>query len=260
MRQSARLQGLSRKTVAHRLELMGRHCRDLHAHLFSRALRRAKLLGIFQLDELETFETDRRLQPLTVPVLIERKSYFVLHTAVAPLPARGRLSPRDRERKAEREARFGKRKSGSTKVVRESFERLRESVPRCGLVRVQTDRKKSYGSILRRLFGARLVHQRTSSKARRSYSNRLFPINHTLAMMRDGISRLVRRSWAAAKKRCRLERHLWMWVVWRNYVRGITVEAPRTSPAMALGICAEKWRKRELFRWKCEFLECMKDQ
>jgi hypothetical protein len=39
-------------------------------------------------------------------------------------------------------------------------------------------------------------------------------------MMRDGISRLVRRSWGASKLRARLELHAWIWVVWRNYVRG----------------------------------------
>ena len=260
MRQAARLHGLSRKTVAHRLELLGRHCEIFHRHVLGRAARKAGLDGTFQLDELETFETDRRLQPLTVPVLIERKSYFVLHTSVAPLPARGKLSGRDRARKLRREAVFGKRRSGSTRVVRESFEVLRAAVPSDIKVRVQTDRKRSYASTLGRLFGGRLVHQRTSSKARRSYSNRLFPINHTLAMMRDGLSRLVRRSWAAAKKASRLRRHLWMWVAWRNYLRGITVRAPQTSPAMALGICAEKWRKRDLFCWRAEFLEVMEVQ
>ena len=56
---------------------------------------------------------------------------------------------------------------------------------------MQTDKKSSYRTILARRFGARLAHERHSSIAKRDYSNPLFPINHTLAMMRDGISRLV---------------------------------------------------------------------
>jgi transposase-like protein len=172
MRQSARLRGASRKTIAHRLELLGRHGEQFHRHMLATARRRGPLEGTFQLDELETYETDRRLQPVTVPVLIERRTYFVLHTAVAPLPARGGLSPLHRERKRAREEEHGKRRSGSRKVVRESFEVLRHAVDEHALVAVQTDRKKSYVSILRALFGERLWHARTSSKARRAVAAR----------------------------------------------------------------------------------------
>ncbi len=87
--------------------------------------------------------------------------------------------------------------------------------------------------------------------ARRSGSgNPLFPINHTLAMMRDGISRLVRRTWAASKLRERLEWHAWIWATWRNYVRGITNRSPRVTPAMAIGIEKEKWNATELCAWR----------
>lgn len=255
MRHSARLHGLSRKTVSHRLERIGRHCEKLHRHHLAHAAVKGGLSGVFQLDELETFETDRRLQPVTVPVLIERSSYFVLHTAVASLPARGGLVPRDRKRKEEREERFGKRRSGSSRVVRESFEVLREAAASRPPLLIQTDRKKTYQSLLTRVFGDRAQHHRISSKAKRSYTNPLFPINHTLAMMRDALSRLVRRNWANSKKRSRLRPHLWVWVVWRNYVRGITVKAPKVTPAMALRVSKEKWSKRDLFRWSSEFLD-----
>jgi len=260
MRQSARLRGASRKTIAHRLELLGRFGERFHRHMLATARRRAPLAGTFQLDELETYETDRRLQPLTVPVLIERQTYFVLHTAVAPLPARGGLKPRDRARKLAREELYGKRRSGSSGVVGESFEVLRAAVDGRAPVAVQTDRKKSYVSILGRLFGGRLWHGRTSSREARGYSNPLFPINHTLAMMRDGLSRLVRRTWAGAKLGERLGWHLWIWVLWRNYVRGITVTAPETTPAMAAGVCARQWRKVDLLRWRGEFLGVLRAQ
>jgi hypothetical protein len=88
------------------------------------------------------------------------------------------------------------------------------------------------------------------STAVRNYSNPLFPINHTLAMMRDGVSRLVRRSWAAAKLRERLELHLWIWVAYRNYVRAITNEARHVTSAMALGIDSGKWKRREMLAWR----------
>jgi hypothetical protein len=115
---------------------------------------------------------------------------------------------------------------------------------------VQTDRKASYATRLLRLFGERLRHERHSSRAPRTYGTPLFPINHTLATMRDAVSRLVRRSWAASKLRSRLEMHLWIWIAYRNYVRGITNRARRTTPAMALGIDRAQWLPEELLRWR----------
>jgi hypothetical protein len=183
-------------------------------------------------------------------ILIERSSYFVLDLSTARLPCRGGLSKLDRARKEEREERFGKRKSGSCEAVERCFDTLASSASRFSLVRVQTDKKATYGPLLEKRFGRRLDHERYSSREKRDYRNPLFPINHTLAMMRDGISRLVRRTWGASKLRERLELHAWIWATWRNYVRGITNEAPRTTPAMAIGVDDKKWTVAELCAWR----------
>jgi hypothetical protein len=110
--------------------------------------------------------------------------------------------------------------------------------------------KSSYRTILPKRFGSRLAHERHSSKTKRDYANPLFPINHTLAMMRDGISRLVRRNWGASKLRARLEMHAWIWTVWRNYVRGITNEAPHVTPARVLGVENQRWLPSEIGAWR----------
>ena len=102
-RQAARILGCTRKTIAHRLELLGSHCRDFHLQRLALARERGGLRGVFQLDELETFEHSRRLQPVTMPVLIERKSFFLVDLETAALPCRGRLSEEDRLRKMGRE-------------------------------------------------------------------------------------------------------------------------------------------------------------
>jgi hypothetical protein len=250
LRQSARMLGCTRRTVAHRLRLLGTHCRRFHEARLTHARRRGGVTGVFQLDELETFEHSRRLKPVTVPILIERKSYFVLHAESAPLPARGRLSVADKEKKEDLELRFGKRRSGSVKAVQRTFEALARIHRTQGGVEIATDRKPSYDSCLRRLFGERLRHERHSSKAARNYRNPLFPINHTLAMLRDGVSRLVRRTWAGSKLRERLDLHLWIWIAYRNYIRAITNRAKRTTPAMAIGFEHRPWRRKELLAWR----------
>jgi hypothetical protein len=210
-----------------------------------------RLSGTFQLDELETFETSRLTRPVTVPVLIERRSYFILMTRTAPMGPRGRLSSENLRRVEKDRLRFGRRVSGSPQAV-DACLRLLEAMlaPDCNL-HIQTDRKATYRSLIRRRFHGRLgSHVRESSRRRRDYSNVLFPINHTLAMLRDGVSRLVRRSWGVSKCRRRLQEHLDLWTAYRNYVRGVTVRAPRVTPAMALGICRRPYRVQEIVAWR----------
>lgn len=247
LRQAARITGTRRKTVEHRLELLGEHCRAFQTRML--APMRGKLRGSYLLDELETFERDRRLGPLTVPVQIERKSFFVLDMRVATLPARGRLSPALEAKKRCLELLHGRRKSGSNGAVRACFERLAELHDPEMKVQVLTDRKQSYASLLERVFGARLVHVRHPGKAPRDTHNPLFPINLSLALLRDGLSRLVRRTWAHAKRASRLEQHLWIWGCWRNYVRWRTNKTRERTPAMELGVTHRCWQPSELLRW-----------
>ena len=249
-RQSARILHCTRRTVARRLALLGSHCQAFHRRMLARARARCGLLGVFQLDELETFEHNRRLAPVTMPILIGRKSYFIVDLKTAALPCRGGLSKSDRIKKEEREKASGKRTSGSREAVEACFRTLAEvHFPR-GPVSVETDRKPSYATSLRRIFGRRLFHERTHSREKRNYANPLFPINHTLAMARDSVSRLVRRTWAASKKRERLAWHAWIWAVWRNYVRPITNDAPMVSAAMVAGVARRRWRIPQVCAWR----------
>jgi hypothetical protein len=249
-RQSARILRCTRRTVARRLELLGLHCRSFHRRMLARNRLHGGLQGPFQLDELETFEHSRRLAPVTLPILIGRRSYFIVDLETAPLPCRGGLSPADRRRKEVREARFGPRRSGSRQAVFNCFKTLAEVRSPLGPLEIETDRKASYPGILREHFGDKVAHVRTSSKVKRDYLNPLFPINHTLAMARDGISRLVRRNWGASKKRECLGWHAWIWAAWRNYVRAITNHAPRVTPAMAAGVAKRRWSVAQMCAWR----------
>lgn len=249
-RQCARMLGVKRATVERRLRRYGEQCRELHAV----RLRRHELAGIFQLDEAETFETDRRERPLTLPVLIERDSRFIVHAETAPIAAR---RSRNSKRRIDSPP-TARRRSRSNEAVRRCFEALARCLGSDSSPRVQTDRKATYPVLLERVFGARRVrHERTSSKRRRDRRNPLFAINHTLAMLRDGVSRLVRRTWAHAKLAKRLELHLWIYVAWRNYVRGVTNRDRLRTPAMKLALETEPWSVRGLLHWSAWFPSLM---
>lgn len=244
-RQAARMLRCGRRAIAHRLELLGEHCRAYHLSRLRRLTERGGCTGPWQFDELETYEHDRRLRPLTVPVLIHARSYFVVGIDVAPLPCRGGLSARDLRRKLERERLLGPRRSGSRVAVERCLGLLAPLVSGLRPL-IVTDRKKTYPGSLRRVLGPDHRHASSPSTIRRDRRNPLFPVNHTLAQLRDGVSRLVRRTWAASKLGARLMSHLWIWVCWRNYVRDITNEAPGTTPAMVIGAATRPVAREEL--------------
>ncbi len=249
-RQTARILKIDRKTVQRRLLRFGPALFDLHRGHLDRATRSGGLRGSFSLDELETFEGNRRLCPVSVPVLIERRTFFVVWAETAQMAARGRLGAREQEKKRERERMFGVRRSGAREAIGRCLDALRTAhAP--GLVEVVTDQKGLYRAEIRRRFQGRIgAHVTESSKRARNRSNPLFAINHTFAMLRDHVSRLVRRSWGASKKREALKRHLWIWAAWRNYCRPITNEAPATTPAMALQVARSQYSITELLRWR----------
>jgi hypothetical protein len=249
-RQAARNLLCTRKTVVHRLVLLSTHARAFHKELLARAQRAGGIPGEFQLDELETFENSRRLCPVTMPVLIEQGSYFALDIQVATLPARGKPHRGEGKKRLERERVEGKRKNESRAAVERCFRVLEEVRPPGQVLSISSDFKSSYPGVLRDVMSPNYRHFRHSSKTRRDRFNPLFPINHTLAMLRDGLSRLVRRSWGASKQREWLERHAWIWIAYRNYIRDIFNRVRRTTSAQALGVVSRQFSKHSLFEWK----------
>ena len=250
-RQSARTLGCSRATVAQRVVRMGRHCRLFQRRALSRS---EGLVGPFQLDELETFEHNRRLSPVTVPVLVEKQSLFVVHQECATLPARGRLSAADRAKKRLRDESEGVRRSGSRAAVEACFSALGR-VTRDGPVVLEFDGKRTYPGCARRTLGDRARTRVLSSRMKAFKRDPLFTVNHTLALLRDGISRLVRRTWAAAKSRHRLRDHLWIWIVYRNFMRPRSNRDSTTTAATHAGVASSRMTARavfepRLFEWR----------
>ena len=256
-RQAARTLGTTRPTVRRRLLRYGAHAKELHELLFEGK----RVQGSFSLDEAETFERDRRLEPVTLPVLIERGSRFLLHVETAALPARKTTSPALEKRKHELALARGPRRNGSNAAVERCFEVLRDHTGPERRVDVVTDLKSTYPNLLKKVFEKRkLAHLTTSSKEKRNVKNPLFAINHTLAMLRDGVSRLVRRTWCHAKLRERLQLHVWIYVAWRNYVRGVSNRRKHVTPAMELGVDPVRWELEELLRWRAPYALALRGQ
>ena len=246
LRQSSRNLRLSLRCTELKFRKIARHLRRLNLNL------RAPLQGqaSFQLDEFETYEGRRNTRPLSIPVLIETKSRFIIWAESATIRPRGRMTPARRRAMADDESRFGKRRDRSRRSLQRTFRRGSGLAEGLDLVLLQTDKKSAYVDLAAESFrGKRLVHSRTSGRLARTSANPLFPINHTEAMARDLTGRLRRESWLVSKKRRFLDLGLQIFMTYRNYVRR-RFNFDRASPAQMLGFAPRRLEETEVLGWR----------
>lgn len=252
LRQSSRNLGLSLRCTELKFRKLARHLRRLNLNLRGPLQPDAS----FQLDELETYETRRNTRPLSVPVLIETRSRFVVWAEAATLRPRGKMTPARRRAIAAEERRLGRRRDGSRRALRRTLGRGRDLAGGLRWVRLETDEKSSYPRLAAQAFGTRrLVHGQTNSRLPRTTWNPLFPINHTEAMARDLMGRLRRESWLVSKKRRYLDLALQVFMAYRNYVRR-RFNPDRESPAQLLGFVPRRMRLEELLSWRQDWGGC----
>jgi transposase-like protein len=246
LRQSSRLLALSLRCTELKFRKIARHLRAQNRNLRGPFPAGTSL----QFDELETFETRRSTRPLTLPILIERDSRFVIAARAAPIRPSGTMNAARRLKIADDEKRFKRRPTRSRAAVRSV---LRRAAPLCAhytTVVLQTDEKSTYPGLARQVFGAdRLQHQTISSRLPRTAWNPLFPINHCEAMARDLTGRLRRESWLVSKLRWFLNLHLELFAAYRNYVRR-RFNRDKQSPAQKLGFVNRLIRPSQMLSWR----------
>jgi len=246
LRQTARNSGLSYKNTRRKFRKLARHLFRLNLNLRGPLPADAVLV----LDELETFEGRRNTRPLTLPVLIEKKTRFVIWSESAPIRPRGKMSKARKRAIEEDEQRYGRRRDRSRRAVLRTLRRGAALASGLERVVLLTDEKSSYPPLARRVFGKRrLVHQRTNSKLARGPWNPLFAINHTEAMARDLLGRLRRESWLVSKKGRFLDLAVQVWMAYRNFVRR-RYNHDQDSPGQMLGFVDRRMRPEQLLSWR----------
>lgn len=244
-RQAGRLLQLDVHSVQGKARKMARTCGPLHENLGARLPEGRS----YVLDEEETFE-GASIRPLTMPVLIEQDSWFVVGTAVGPIRRLARRGTRRRRLQDRAEQEHGRRPDRSAACVRAVLEQLRQRLP-AGPLLLRSDQKASYCRLLRSVFGDRAQHVRISGRLQRGTHNPLFPINTTLAMTRDNMGRLRRRSWLVTKQAACLQLHLHLFTVYRNYVRRrFNRDARSETPACHLKLLPRQMHTDEVLAWR----------
>jgi hypothetical protein len=113
---------------------------------------------------------------------------------------------------------------------------------------LHTDEHQAYPRALRRVAHLETDHRKTSSRAERTTRNPLFSINHTDSLIRHCCAEHKRETISFARRRqCSAER-LWVFVVWKNWIKSVSEQKKDGSPAMRLGIAEERLTVEEVLK------------
>ena len=167
-----------------------------------------------QFDDLITKEKTK-LKPLTVTVVVDTDSRMILQANVSQIPAFGHLAHKSR-------LKYGNRTSNHMDGLRKTFKNLQ------GIVHpesfIKSDEHKNYEGIIKRYFPRANYQQFKSIRGsiigqgelKKTKHDPIFVINHTMAMLRDGISTLVRKTWAVTQDSNRFQGHLEIYMYYFN--------------------------------------------
>ena len=245
LRQSARLLSLSRRCLELKARKLSRHLEALNRNLLDQFPKGCS----FQLDEMETFETERRVCPLTLPILIEQQSMLIVDAQSAPIRPSGSMSQARENAIRRRQEVEGRRPNLSVPCLMRVMRTGAKYCRKLPIVDLDTDEKTVYPSLAKKAWGRRLRHWRFSSKLPRDRTNPLFPINLTNAMARDLNGRLRRRSWLVSKRRKFLDLQLHVFRAYRNLVRP-RFNSDDQTPAQILKFVSAAMTPTQVLSWR----------
>jgi hypothetical protein len=211
MRRSARLLGIHRITVSRKLKFLALQARLSQSRLLSDQF----LYSHIQFDEMETFE-HTKLKPLSIALAVnsERK---ILAFEVSSMPAKGNLSSKSRKK-------YGFRKDGRKKALSSLFHSLKKCTDPKALF--ESDQNPFYPGVLKRHF-PQAIHNTVKGKRgcivgqgelKKINWDPLFKLNHTAAMLRANMSRLIRKTWCTTKLASALCDHIAIYADYHNEV------------------------------------------
>ena len=211
-RDISRLLKIHLVTVARKLKFLGLRSMELNAK-YLKTLPEAELQNI-QFDDLITFEHSK-LKQVSVSLIVSHRSRKILGVRASQIPTSGPNSE------------FAKRKYGirindHPKTLRGLFIDLKGIIPETA--HFDSDSHRDYTPIVREVFPrARHEHHKSEraiiagqGEMKKVQFDPLFSVNHTCAMLRARISRLIRRTWATTKKIEALNWHLQVYAHFHN--------------------------------------------
>jgi len=232
-RQVAREFGVSPQTVGRLSARLGRHC--LLWHLAHRP--RGPVREPLALDSFESFEWSQ-YHPTSYHVTVGQESHFFYGFTDSECRRRGRMTPAQKRKRARLEASLGRPDPRCNE--KEVAELLGIVAPGSQRILLHTDEHADYPRAIRRLAHLQVEHRTISSRAARTATNPLFPINLLDLLIRHSGANHKRETIAASKRRASAAERLFVFAVWRNWMKPFSERRRGATPAMRLGL-ADRW-------------------
>ena len=210
-RRAAILLRTNRKTIERRIGFLAKRARERNTFLLSQFQNR---IHNVQIDDLITKENSK-LKPLTVSIAVDENRRFILGAEVSQIPAFGHLSKIAIHK-------YGPRKDEHRDGLKRLFEFLRTMVVSEAVFK--SDEHQKYPWFIGEYFP---LSKHLTFKSERSCvagqgelkkvaHDPLFIVNHTCAILRANINRLIRKTWCTTKDKYRLKDHLDIFICFYN--------------------------------------------
>ncbi len=219
-KRAAKIAGVNKITVARKFDYWAKKS-ALKNERFREKLAKNKV-NYLQFDDLITKEKTK-LKPLSVTVAVDAKRRFILDANVSQIAAFGHLAKISVKK-------YGRRKSFHKEALDATFKNLKPIVEKNACIK--SDEHRNYGPVVKKYFPEAKYLQYKSEKAcvagqgelKKAKHDPIFAIDHTLAMLRDGIGTFVRRTWSTTQDSKRLKGHLEIFIYYYNqfYLGGLS--------------------------------------
>jgi len=213
LRRCAILLNVNPKTTARKLPLLAKCCRKKNERKLSKL--KGRVFNI-QIDDLITKENSK-LKPLSVSLAVDEDRRRILAVEVSKIPSFGHLSKIALKK-------YGKREDEHFQGLTRLFQKISPIVS--AEVVVKSDEHQRYpgfvSSYLPRAKHLTFPSERAcvagQGELKKVAFDPLFIVNHTCAMLRANVNRLIRKTWCTTKDPRRLEDHLEVFVYFYNEV------------------------------------------
>lgn len=208
MRRISKILHIHRTTVKRKLIYLAEKA-EVSQERFLKSLRKNRVHQM-QFDDLITSE-HTKLKPLSITMAVDEKTRQILGASVSQIPAFGKLAKYSVKK-------YGYRKSFHRKGIEDLFIKIKKSISPQAII--SSDEHNIYPEYVKKHFPYALHKRYKSEKGcvvgqgelKKVRFDPLFSINHTFAMLRANINRLVRRTWCTTKDPTMLKAHLMIYI------------------------------------------------
>ena len=227
-RQSARAEHVAASTVQRQASRLGRHCLLFHA----RQLQQIGPTPEIVVDGFETFEWSQYF-PFHHNVAVDPATgYFLFHTD-SPLRRKGRMTERQKRRRAVLEASLGR---PDPKAIRRGMAELLDIATRgADRVVIRSDDHPAYPRAMAHL-SCGVEHRITPGKEHRDQHNSLWEVNLLDLLIRHSTAAHKRETIAWSKRRQASAEKLAVLQVWRNNIKRRWENGDAETSAMLRGV------------------------